>query len=244
MSDSRSSFPSTHRFDTTLLTLPLAGALSSNSLEPQRAPSLFALWKFRQPAVLSVRLWWHAFRCPLQQCLLYIQGYPRGLSHQMALPQVSTSWGSMGQEQAQREAVLARCCRRLISLSTYSSAGRLWHLSCSPHWALLQTSCLVSSAGLPLLPLQERDWLWPGRRNWPWCLRLSSAQEEHVAWGCMQIDECTLQKKPSSRPINVPCLEATQHLLKRSSLPSSRLLSLPLSCSLLCPKDSSLLRLP
>ena len=38
-------------------------------------------------------------------------------------------------------------------------------------------------------------------------------------------------------PIDPPGLEAAQHLLKWSSLPSSRLLRLPLSSALLCPKE-------
>ena len=59
ISDSRFSFPSTHRFTTTWLTLPRAGALASN--RNQRTPILFGTkghpaffsWRnFRQPSVL------------------------------------------------------------------------------------------------------------------------------------------------------------------------------------------------
>ena len=117
-----------------------------------------------------------------------------------------TVWGGQGY-----------CGRRLISWSQYLSAGHLWDVSCSPHWAPLPPSGLVSLAGLPILPLQEPDWLrpWPGRRSWPWCrarLLLSSAQEAPVAWGCSKpyfSDECTLQTQQSARPIDPPGL----HLL-------------------------------
>ena len=44
------------------------------------------------------------------------------------------------------------------------TAGRLWHISCRRHRAPLPPF-----GPQPRLPLQERDWLRPGRRSWPCC---------------------------------------------------------------------------
>ena len=72
-------------------------------------------------------------------------------------------------QQVQREVALARRCWRLIVDPNAVSA-----VDCSTFLAASTerffrrlASSLVPSAILPLLPLQERDWVRPGRRCWP-----------------------------------------------------------------------------
>ena len=100
----------------------------------------------------------------------------------------------------------------------------------------------VSSAGLPLLPLQatrldQDDALLQSAPSTIICSRSAC---------CLRLLHAYRRKHPPDAATSAtrlsPRLEAAQHLLKRSSLalPSSRLLCLPLSC----PKGSSPPRLP
>ena len=82
------------------------------------------------------------------------------------------------------------------------------------------SSGFVSSAGLPLLAFQKPTGL----------------DQDDAA--CLDAFDCYRRMRPPDAAISAvrlsPHLEAAQHLLKRPSLPSSRLLCLPLTCKRLC----------
>ena len=86
------------------------------------------------------------------------------------------------------------------------------------------SSGFVSSAGLPLLAFQEPTGL----------------DQDDAA--CLDAFNCYRRMRPSDAAISAvrlsPHLQAAQHLLKRQSLPSSRLLCLPLTCNSLCREAS------
>ena len=72
-----SSFPFTHRFATTLLTLPLAGASASNSLEPKDTKTYFSAKVSPACVSFSSVLIGVLLDVHLRQCLLWIQRYIR-----------------------------------------------------------------------------------------------------------------------------------------------------------------------
>ena len=83
-----------------------------------------------------------------------------------------------------------------------------------------RSSGFVSSAGLSLLAFQKPTGL----------------DQDDAA--CLEAFDCYRRMRPPHAAISAvrlsPHLEAAQHLLKRPSLPSSRLLCLPLICNRLC----------
>ena len=88
--------------------------------------------------------------------------------------------------------------------------------------SVASSSGFVSSAGLPLLAFQKPTGL----------------DQDDAA--CLEAFDCYRRMRPPDAAIHAvrlsPHLEAAQHLLKRPSLPSSRLLCLPLTCNRLCQK--------
>ena len=86
-----------------------------------------------------------------------------------SLPVVQDDAELAAPEQAQREAVRARCGRSssvdpntaaLLNCGTFQVLAALR----APYW-----TPLLPSGQQPHLPLEERDWLRPGRRSWPCC---------------------------------------------------------------------------
>ena len=87
--------------------------------------------------------------------------------------------------------------------------------------SVAHSSGIVSSSGLPLLAFQK-----------PTLLQTCLDQDDAA---CLDAFDCYRRMRPRIRAVRLSQhLEAAQHLLKRPSLPSSRLLCLPLTCNRLC----------
>ena len=87
--------------------------------------------------------------------------------------------------------------------------------------SVAHSSGIVSSSGLPLLAFQK-----------PTLLQTCLDQDDAA---CLDAFDCYRRMRPRIRAVRLSQhLEAAQHLLKRPSLPSSRLLCLPLTCKRLC----------